>query len=43
MKIYKRDKLEEIELSTLAPYALKSKDSKGREYPESESATRHSV
>ena len=40
MKIYKRDKLEEIELSTLAPYALKSKDSKGREYPESESATR---
>ncbi len=40
MNSYTRDKLEEIELNTRAPYALKSKFSKGREYPEKESATR---
>ena len=40
MNSYKREKLEEIELSTLAPYAQKSQSSRGREYPESESATR---
>ena len=40
MNYYTRDKLEEIELATMAPYALKSKFSRGRDYPESESATR---
>ncbi len=40
MYSYTREKLEEIELTTLAPYALKSKFSKGRQYPENESATR---
>lgn len=34
--IITRQYLEEIEKRTLAPYALKSADSKGREYPESE-------
>lgn len=38
--IYKREKLEDIEAHTLAPYALKSKQSRGREYAEPESATR---
>jgi len=40
MNSYTREKLEELELNTRAPYALKSKYSKGREYPEAESATR---
>ncbi len=40
MNRYTRDKLEEIELATLAPYALKSSNSKGRAHPEAESATR---
>lgn len=40
MNRYTRDKLEEIELATLAPYALKSRNSKGRAHPEAESATR---
>jgi dGTPase len=38
--MYKRERLEQIEQQTLAPYALKSADSKGRAYPEAESATR---
>jgi len=38
--LYKRARLEQIEIETLAPYALKSADSKGRAYPEGESATR---
>lgn len=38
--IFKREKLEEIEEATLAPYGLRSANSRGREYPESESATR---
>ncbi len=42
MNIYTRDKLEEIEQTTLAPYALKSKFSQGREHPEAESASRTS-
>jgi dGTPase len=37
---YKRKELEELESDILAPYALKSAASKGRVYPESESATR---
>ena len=40
MNSYTREKLEEIELTTRAPYALKSKFSKGREHPEAESASR---
>ena len=35
-----RSQLEEIESTTLAPYALRSAESRGRAYPESESATR---
>ncbi|MCS7286400.1 MAG: deoxyguanosinetriphosphate triphosphohydrolase [Anaerolineae bacterium] len=31
-----REQLEEIELLTLAPYAVKSRESRGREYPEKE-------
>lgn len=38
--IYKRTKLEELEMLTLAPYALKSAQSRGRLHPESESETR---
>lgn len=38
--IYKRDELEEIEESVLAPYALKSAKSRGRVHPEPESETR---
>jgi dGTPase len=38
--IYDRQKREELEEVTLAPYALKSADSKGRIYPEAESQTR---
>ena len=38
--IYDRQKREELEELTLAPYALKSADSKGRIYPEAESQTR---
>ncbi|MCJ7696420.1 MAG: deoxyguanosinetriphosphate triphosphohydrolase, partial [Anaerolineaceae bacterium] len=34
--IYTRQQLEEIENQSLAPYALRSKDSKGRKYPEEE-------
>ncbi|MEM7797890.1 MAG: dGTP triphosphohydrolase, partial [Chloroflexota bacterium] len=37
---YKRSELEEIERQTLAPYALKSADSRGRVHPEKESNTR---
>jgi dGTPase len=35
-----REKLEEIEARTLAPYALQSRNSRGRVYPEAESRTR---
>lgn len=38
--LYKRKKLEEMETAVLAPYALKSSQSKGRLYPEAESASR---
>ena len=38
--LYKREKLEEMETAVLAPYALKSAASRGRVYPEQESATR---
>ncbi len=38
--IVKREQLENMESAMLAPYALKSEESKGRIYPESESATR---
>jgi dGTPase len=38
--IMNRIRLEEIENQTLAPYAIKSKDTKGREYPEDEPAYR---
>ncbi|MDT8307065.1 MAG: deoxyguanosinetriphosphate triphosphohydrolase [Anaerolineae bacterium] len=38
--IYTRDKLEEVEARTLAPYALKSAASRGRVHPEPESKTR---
>lgn len=38
--IYKREKLEELEAMTLAPYALRSRESRGRVYPEPPSATR---
>jgi len=34
--IYTRQQLEEFESQTLAPYAIHSKDSKGRLYPEEE-------
>lgn len=34
--IYTRQQLEELENQTLAPYALRSKDSKGRKHPEEE-------
>ncbi len=34
--IYKRQRLEEIEDQTLAPYGLRSKDTKGRQYPDHE-------
>jgi dGTPase len=34
--IYSREKLEALERQTLAPYAMKSGDSKGRQYPEGE-------
>ncbi len=37
---FKRDRLEEIEANVLAPYALKSSESKGRVYAEKESDTR---
>ncbi|MFN2187525.1 MAG: deoxyguanosinetriphosphate triphosphohydrolase [Candidatus Promineifilaceae bacterium] len=36
----KKEELEQIESQSLAPYALKSADSKGRLYPESESPNR---
>ncbi len=32
----RREQLEEIEILTLAPYAVKSRESRGREYPEEE-------
>lgn len=38
--IFKREKLEEAEEATLAPYGLRSALSRGRDYPEKESATR---
>lgn len=38
--IYTREKLEGIEARTLAPYALKSAESRGRVHPEPESKTR---
>jgi dGTPase len=38
--IYKRKELEEIEQMALAPYGLKSANSRGRVYPEAESASR---
>jgi dGTPase len=38
--IRKRPQLEEIESMSLAPYALRSAESRGRAYPEPESATR---
>lgn len=38
--IYFREKLEEMEQTNLAPYGLKSSQSKGRVYPEPESKTR---
>ena len=38
--IYFREKLEEMEQTNLAPYGLKSSQSKGRVYPEAESKTR---
>ncbi|VAW42970.1 dNTP triphosphohydrolase, broad substrate specificity [hydrothermal vent metagenome] len=38
--IYDRKKLEDIEQLTLAPYSLKSTNSRGREYSEEESASR---
>lgn len=38
--LYKREKLEEIESASLAPYGLQSVQSKGRIYPEAESASR---
>lgn len=38
--MFMRDKLEAIEAASLAPYGLKSAESRGREFPESESATR---
>lgn len=38
--IYYREMLEEIEAKTLAPYSLKSSQSKGRVYEEAESKTR---
>jgi len=34
--IYSREKLERFEDLALAPYGIRSKDSKGREYPEQE-------
>src|SRR5688572_25667434 len=33
---FDREHLEQIELQTLAPYALMSRNSKGRQYPEAE-------
>ncbi len=39
MKFY-REKREKIEAASLAPYALKSAESRGRVYPETESTTR---
>lgn len=38
--IYKREELERIEQLALAPYGLKSANSRGRVYPEAESASR---
>ncbi len=38
--MFKREKLEAIEAAYLAPYGLKSVESQGRVFPESESATR---
>ena len=38
--LFDRQKREELEQVTLAPYALKSADSRGRVYPEAESDTR---
>ncbi|MEM7112793.1 MAG: deoxyguanosinetriphosphate triphosphohydrolase [Chloroflexota bacterium] len=38
--IYTRERLEQMEQATLAPYGLKSSASNGRIYPEAESATR---
>jgi dGTPase len=40
MMFFDREKLEEIEAQTLAPYALQSSASRGRDYPEAESRTR---
>ena len=40
--IYTRQQLEEIEDQTLAPYGIRSKDSKGRKYPEEEADYRTS-
>lgn len=37
---YKREKLEELEAQRLAPYALKSSETRGRVYPEEPSASR---
>lgn len=37
---FKREELDDIEANVLAPYALKSRESKGRVYPEKESHTR---
>jgi len=38
--MFKREKLEAIEAASLAPYGLKSAESRGRVFPEPESATR---
>jgi dGTPase len=38
--IFKRKELEEIEIAILAPYGLRSSESRGRAYPEAESETR---
>jgi dGTPase len=34
--LYKREKLEELEHQSLAPYGLRSRDTKGRQYPDRE-------
>ena len=36
--IYSRQQLEEIEDQTLAPYGIRSKNSRGRKHPEEEGA-----
>lgn len=38
--LFRREELEDIEAKVLAPYALKSRESKGRVHPEKESRTR---